>query len=208
MEPKERILASAEASFLRYGIRSISMDDIAAQLGMSKKTLYKFYADKDDLVSEVVRNHMSCIETDCNADQLTAKDAVHEIFIVLARMAEQYQTINPMVMHDLQKFHPRAFALFLKHKSEFLFTVIKNNIERGIKEGLYREDIDVEIMSRFRLEAMMMPLNPDVFPSSKFSFSKTSQIITENFIYGLATIKGHELINQYKSQVQINNSIL
>jgi hypothetical protein len=63
-------------------------------------------------------------------------------------------------------------------------------------------------MSRFRLEAMMMPLNPDVFPSSKFSFSKTSQIITENFIYGLATIKGHELINQYKSQVQINNSIL
>lgn len=208
MEPKERILASAEASFLRYGIRSISMDDIAAQLGMSKKTLYKFFADKDELVHEVVNNHMSCIETDCSADQVNAKDAIHEIFIVLARMAEDYHSINPMVMHDLQKFHPKAFALFLKHKAEFLFTVIKNNIERGIKEGLYRADIDVEVLSRFRIEAMMMPLNTEVFPANKFNFSRTSQIITENFIYGMATIKGHQLIDQYKSQVQINNSIL
>src|SRR5436190_2679830 len=83
MEPKERILIKAEELFMQFGIRSVSMDDIANNLGMSKKTLYQYYADKDELVDAVVDGHIKVIQTDCVGCRKDAKDAVHEIFITM-----------------------------------------------------------------------------------------------------------------------------
>jgi hypothetical protein len=121
--------------------------------------------------------------------------------MVLERMMEQYQHLNPTVLHDLEKFHHKAFTQFLEHKKTFMFSIIVKNIERGIKEGLYRSDINIEVMSRYRLESMLIPLNVDLFPPSKFNFAETSQIITEHFIYGLASEKGYQMIQEYKKEI-------
>lgn len=201
MEPKERILTSAESLFLRYGIRSISMDDIASNVGMSKKTLYKFYTDKDELVCAVVKKHTNTIESSCNNDSLTATNALHEIFKVMERMMEQYQNLNPSILHDLEKFHHKAFAQFIEHKKTFIFSIIVKNIERGIKEGLYRSDINIDVMSRYRLESMLIPLNVELFPPGKYNFAETSLAITEHFIYGLASEKGFQMIQAYKKEI-------
>ncbi len=200
MEPKERIAAKAEELFMQYGIRSVSMDDIAQQLGMSKKTLYQYYADKDELVNSMIDRHITKMQSDCALCRVHAVNAIHEIFITMERLMKDLVNINPMVLYDLEKFHYSAFQRFREHKDKFLFQVVKDNIEWGIREELYREDIQIDVMAKYRIESIMVPFNVSAFPPGKYNLAEVSQLILENFTYGLATIKGHQLIQQYKEQ--------
>jgi len=206
MEPRERILVKAEELFLKYGIRSVSMDDIANNLGMSKKTLYQSYVDKDELVIAVVDSHVTDMEGDCLACTTEAKDAVHEIFIMMERIMGEFANMNPMVLHDMEKFHFKAYQRFREHKEKFLAEVIRKNMEWGIQDELYRPDIDVDVLCKFRLESMMIPFNVTAFPPGKYSLARTSAIIIEHFVYGLATVKGHKLIQKYNEQRNKNLS--
>lgn len=200
MEPKERILIKAEELFMQYGIRSVSMDDIANNLGMSKKTLYQYFADKDELVDAVVDGHIREIQEDCMSCRLDATDAIHEIFITMERIMEEFSNMNPMLLYDLEKFHFKAYQRFREHKDKFLLQIIRNNIEWGIKDELYRDDINVDVLSKYRIESMMIPFNVAVFPPGKYNLAEISGIIIQNFTYGLATIKGHKLIQKYNEQ--------
>ena len=202
MEPKERILIKSEELFMHYGIRSVSMDDIANSLGMSKKTLYQYYADKDELVDAVVDQHVGGMQSDCMACRHDAKDAVHEIFITMERIMDEFSNMNPMLLYDLEKFHFRAYQRFRDHKDKFLAKLVRDNIEWGIKDELYRADLDVDVITRFRIESMMIPFNVSVFPPGKYKLAALSEAIIEHFVYGLATVKGHKLIQKYNEQRQ------
>lgn len=191
---------------MQYGIRSVSMDDIANSLGMSKKTLYQYFADKDELVEGVVDRHINEIEGDCINCRLEASDAIHEIFITMQRIMEEFSNMNPMLLYDLEKFHFKAYNRFREHKDKFLLQIIRANIEWGIKDELYRDDNNIDILSKYRIESMMVPFNVSVFPPGKYNLAETSRIIIENFTYGLATVKGHKLIQKYNDQRKKNLS--
>ncbi len=206
METKERILLKAEELFMQFGIRSVSMDDIANNLGMSKKTLYQYFADKDELVEAVVDGHINGIQQDCIGCKNEATNAIHEIFITMERIMEEFSNMNPMLLYDMEKFHHKAYKLFRDHKDKFLLQVINENIEWGIKDELYRSDVNVDVMSKFRIESMMIPFNVSVFSPGKYNLATTSEMILENFTYGLATIKGHKLIQKYNEQRKKNLS--
>ncbi|HEX7845875.1 MAG TPA: TetR/AcrR family transcriptional regulator [Chitinophagaceae bacterium] len=207
MDPKERILVKSEELFMQYGIRSVSMDDIANSLGMSKKTLYQYYADKDELVDAVVEGHINELQKDCITCREDAKDALHEIFIMMERIMEEFNNMNPMLLYDMEKFHFKAYQRFREHKDKFLARIIRNNIEWGIKDELYRPEIDVDVICKFRLESMMLPFNVSLFPPGKYNLGRLSEEITHHFIYGLATIKGHKLIQKYNQQRQQKTEI-
>src|SRR5580765_6719580 len=98
---KERILQKAHELFMRYGVRSVSMDDIAAQLGMSKKTLYQYYADKEELVDVTLGALLDDNRKECLADRQTAENAVHEIFLAFDMMQEMFSNMNPSIVFDL-----------------------------------------------------------------------------------------------------------
>jgi len=200
MEVQERIKHKADELFRRYGIRSVTMDEIATQLGMSKKTIYQYYTDKDELVDAVAVEEIQFSQECCMRDSAAAENAIEEIFKVMEFVEVMFRNMNPSMLHDLEKYHPSGYRKFLEHKNKFLYEMVKNNIERGIKEELYRPEIDVEIMSRYRLESMMLAFNADLFPTSKFNFVKLQQEILEHFLYGLATLKGYKLILKYKQQ--------
>lgn len=200
MEAKERILVKANELFHRYGIRSVSMDDIAAQLGMSKKTLYQYYTDKDELVHAVfdvilATNKNNCIECTKKGD-----NAIHEVFLSFDIMEEMLKTMNPSVLFDMQKYHPAAYRKFEEFKNSFLYKIIKGNLDRGVKEELYRDDIDTDIMTRYRLYSVLLSFNPEVFPTVKTNAAFIEQQLIECFVYGLATPKGYKLIEKYKHQ--------
>lgn len=204
MEAKERILIKAEELFLQFGIRSVSMDDIANSLGMSKKTLYQYYADKDELVDAVVDGHINLIQTDCVGCRKDAHDAIHEIFMTIERIMEEFNNMNPMVLFDLEKFHYNSFRRFKDHKEKFLLQVVRDNMEWGVKEELYRPDINMDVLSKFRIESMMIPFNVGLFPPNKYKLAALSEEIILHFVYGLATVKGHKLIQKY-NQLRIKN---
>lgn len=197
---KERIRQKAEELFMKYGIRSVSMDDIANALGMSKKTIYQYFVDKDELVVAVVEADVGEMEQDCTNILSVARDAIHEIFLTIDRLVEQFRHMNPMVVYDLEKFHFRAFQKFMDYKNKFLLQVIKTNLERGLAEGLYREDLQVDLVSRFRLESLMIPFNVDLFPPNKYSMADVSKEIMELYVFGLVSLKGYKLIVKYKEE--------
>lgn len=200
MEVQERIKQKADELFRRYGIRSVTMDEIASQLGMSKKTIYQYCADKDQLVDDVTIDEIQFSQESCTKDMTAAANAIEEIFLVMEFVEVMFRNMNPAMLYDLEKYHPSSYKRFLEHKNKFLFEMIKQNLERGIKEGLYRPEINIEIMTRFRLESMMLGFNIQLFPPTKFNLAELQQEIIEHFLYGLATLKGYKLILKYKRQ--------
>lgn len=185
---------------MQLGTRNVSMDDIARELGMSKKTIYQYYADKDELVNAVLDFILNKMKKDCDEYCVKAKDAIHELFLIMELMVVQFRNLNPIILHDLEKNHSGAYKKFLNYKHEYLYTVVTENMKRGIREGLFREDLNVDVISRFRLESMMMPFNTQIFPSPRYNFVEVVQIIMEHYMFGVASAKGHTRIEKYKTE--------
>jgi AcrR family transcriptional regulator len=200
MESKDRILLKAHELFNRYGIRSVSMDDIAAQLGMSKKTLYQYYTDKDELVNAVFSGMMDENKIKCKQCQSGGDNAIHEIFLSFDMVQDMLSNMNPSVLFDMQKYHPSAFKKFEDYRNNFLYKIIRGNLEKGISEELYREDIDVDILTRYRLHSIMLSFDSDIFPSNKTKLVYIELQLLEHFLWGIATAKGQKLILKYKQQ--------
>jgi AcrR family transcriptional regulator len=187
MDVKERILLKATELYMRYGIRSVSMDDIAVQSGVSKKTIYQFYADKDELIEAVFLSQINHSEACCEKDRAASVNAI-----------EMFRSMNPSLLFDIQKYHPRAFHHFEKHKNDYIQTVIRENLQRGIAEGLYREDFNTDIITKFRLESMMLPFNPDFRTKGKYNLADLEIELTLHFLYGIVNPKGYKLILKYQ----------
>lgn len=200
METKDRILVKSHEQFNRFGIRSVSMDDIAAALGMSKKTLYQHFADKEELVSACFSQVMEHNRHQCLIDQKRAENPIHEIFLAYDMMQEVFANMNPLVIHEMEKYHPVAFKKFQEFKYGFLYSVISNNLERGIKEELYRPEIDIDVITRLRIEGVMLPFNTTVFPNNRTHLMHIEEQLFDHFLYGIATAKGQKLIQKYKTQ--------
>ena len=205
MEPQERIVNKAHELFMRYGIKSVSMDEVANQLGMSKKTIYQFYADKDALVEDVIDIEINNSQLECTQHKKRSENPIHEIFMAVDMLLELLTKMNPTVIFDLERYHPKAFKKYNEYKHKFLYTIIKENLDSGKRDGLYREEIQADIMTRFRLASIFLVFNPDLFPMGKNSLPAVITEITDNFLYGLATAKGHKLIQKYKQQRQNKN---
>ena len=193
-----RILLKARNLMLQSGLRQVTMDDLANQLGISKKTIYQYYKDKDDLVKAVVNLELKGHELTCKDCKSKAENAIHEMFLLMENMKAMTQTMNPNSMMELEKHFSNAFDMIKNHKDEFLFSLIKQNLMKGIEEGYYRKDLDIDIISKFRLETVFIPFNLHLFPLSKFNSIEVHTQLMEHFVYGLMTIKGHELMDRYK----------
>lgn len=200
MDQKERILLKAHELFNRYGIRSVTMDEIATQIGMSKKTIYQVFSNKDELVNAIIEDHITKNQSRCECDSVVAKNAIHQVFLSMDMVQEMYKEINPITFMDLQKFHPGTFQKLNDFKDMYLYKIIKSNLEWGIKEGLYRDDLNLDIMIKLRLNTMFLPFNQDIFPMSKYNLVDVENHILEHFIYGLATPKAEKLIVKYKAE--------
>lgn len=207
MEAKERIIQEAKNLFLRLGIRSVSMDEIATQMGISKKTLYQHFQDKNQLVDLVLEEQIKQMQAETIQAVHSSSNAIGEIFNTMDMMVKHSSNMNPMVLFDLQKYHFGSFQKFAAHKNDFLFNIISNNLKKGVEEGLYRSDINIEILAKFRLETLMIGFNMDAFPTNKFNVTDVSLVIIENFLYGLATEKGFNMIESYKNKRKENNLI-
>lgn len=198
MEPQEKILKIALGLFFKYGIKHITMDDIAKELGMSKKTIYQFYKEKDDLVNQLCAIELQSQELSFDEMNKIAKDPIHEIMLISDKMMNMMQNINPMFFLDLQKFYPTAFQRFQSFKEDCAYKNVLQNIKKGIEQGVYRADLDVEFVSRLRLAQIDMLMFGNYFTFEKISFAKTHALVLDIFVFGICTIKGHKLFNNYK----------
>ncbi len=192
-----RIIQAAHEQFMQLGIKSVSMDDIASSLGIGKKTLYKYFPDKETIVTEVVQNVLSKSREICEKGCQLSQNALHELILSLEHMYELFRNMNPSVLFDLYKYYPRAYQLFKKHKEEFLLNLIRANLKRGIKEHLYRPDIKLELLAKFRLESIMIPFHPEFLNGLNSNLADVAREIAHHFIHGIVSTKGLKLLPKY-----------
>lgn len=200
MEMQERILQKAADLFLLYGIRSITMDEIALQLGISKKTIYQFFADKNELVTAVIIKVLEHDRDCCHNCKKTARNAIDEVFLAMEMVQEMFENMNPSMLFDLEKYHPVAYERFVNYKNNFLYKTIRENLEWGIKEELYRDEINTTIVTLIRLETITLPFSQKVFSRHRFKLAEVQQELMEQFLFGVSSLKGYKLILKYKEE--------
>ncbi len=197
---EEKILLQAKNLFMQYGTRSVSMDDIARNLGISKKTIYQYFEDKNTIV-EKLHNYM--IEFDkkmINDIHNDSKDAVEEVLKITQLKIQEIKQLKPAFIYDLRKYHPNVWENHHAHHNLYVKVAILENLNRGIKEGLYHQDFNMEIIATLRIAsfegvATMLEL------LQKFDMSEVISTMTSHFIKGLVTEKGLEKYNFYKAEL-------
>ena len=198
MKPEEQILKGAEELFFRYGLKGITMDDIAKHLGMSKRTIYEHFPTKDSIISALLKIHTEKNSAQIKQFHETAKDAVEEMFMTMEQLKDMFRMMNPRLLFELKKFHPKVWLEFQDFKRNIIMQSVSENIKLGIKQGIYRDDIDVEILSRLRVEQIELAWNPEIFPPSIHDIAKVHLALIDHFLHGLINVSGHRLVEKYK----------
>jgi AcrR family transcriptional regulator len=202
MEVKDRILNGAEELFFKYGIKSVTMDDIAKHLAVSKKTIYQFYTDKNEILETLMSQRMKANECEFRKIAKESANVVEEVFATMKHMSEMFSQMNPNLFYDMQKYHPNSWVLFKKFKEECIERIVEESLNRGIKQGLVRADINTKIIARLRMEEVEIGFSPQAFPPNKFKIIDVQLALLEHFLHGICTIKGHKLINKYKEIIE------
>jgi AcrR family transcriptional regulator len=191
--------------FMKYGIRSISMDDISRELGMSKKTLYQHFLNKSDLVRQVLQfNHEDFEHRFANIlnKKLNAIDDLLEMSLIIHSHIEE---VNLAFTFDLQKYYPELHREFLEKKRSFAYHYLTGNIRKGIDENFYRNDLNIELIAKLYVQKMEDLHDPQFYDDEKVSFGEVFQVMFENHIRGIANEKGIRYYEERKKTIKTNS---
>lgn len=194
---EQKIIAGAAELFHQYGIRSVSMDDIARHLAISKKTIYQHYKDKNEVVQLSLKLHLEMNEREYDEIFETNHNPVEQLAQVSKCMRNDFKDINPSLLFDMQKYHPQAWQMWLGFKNQYIKNQVCENLKKGIKEGYYRPEIDPETLARLRVEQVQLAFDEKVYPREDFNLKDTQMMFFDHFVNGIVTDKGRELYNNY-----------
>lgn len=195
-EKRLEILERASAVYMRFGIKSVTMDDLARELGVSKKTIYKYFDDKSDLVRSIVEMKMEMDTAICMNSLNQSENAVDDLIQLSKLIVEHVGNVNPSVFFDLKKYHPEAWQLMEDHRWGFVLNTIISNVKQGITEELYRKNLNPEVVGRLYVASIDNIFNPDIFPWPKFTFQEVYSEMIRFHIKGLVNENGLKYLIQ------------
>ena len=178
------------------------MDDISRNMGVSKKTIYQFYADKKEIVEKVICNLVTGHGIKIQSLREESENAIQEVILQTGAMLEIFQTLKPALLFEVKKNFPATWLLVDTHKTDGVYRGITLNLERGIKEGLYRPEIDISTIAHIRLVQHKSLLSLQEFPADRFDHRKIANQITELYLYGIASPQGQLKVSKY---INLNN---
>lgn len=195
-EQQEKWLKRVEDLFLRFGIKSITMDDVARELGMSKKTLYQFVESKDELVMKVLQRHLEGERKECIEICHQTSNAIEEMLCVIESNTEQVTQMRSNILHDLQKYYHDAWQLLRDFQRGFMYQVVRDNLVRGVNEGLYRQDFDIDIIAKIHILSAFSLFDESLFASATYPREKVFQQYLEHYLHGILSEKGRQWLNE------------
>lgn len=193
---KETILLKATEMFLTLGFKSVTMDDIAAELGISKKTIYQHYANKNDLVEASTSYLFETISSGIDRIREMQKNPIEEIFNIRSFMMQHLNNETASPFYQLQKFFPGTFSTLHSKQFEKMNTCMKENLLRGVQNGMYRPDINIEFASRIYFTGLTGIRDSDIFPQSLFEINDLTRQFLEYHLRAIVTEKGLEVLKK------------
>jgi len=186
--------------FTRYGIRSITMDDISRELGISKKTLYHDFEDKNDLINRVIDFDMMQSRKFLEKVHRSDLNAIEEIFLVNGRIHQMHSRYNPTFYYDLKRYYPETYQRWLNEKRQNMFGLIVGNLQKGKQEGLYRKEINEHIIGKLYMARMEMLDSNEILDGTQAVSAEFLQEIFTYHLHAICNEKGLKTLAAYKDK--------
>jgi len=199
---EELIVKKAKDLFFSYGLKGVSMDDIAKHAGVSKKTIYKSFEDKNQLVQRLVSDLLRCYEQAIEQCKTEANDAIDEVILFTQIPFNTVAVINACFFYELEKFFPSVYELIVEYRQKVLIPTVIANLKKGIDEAVYRPNLDLPFIADVRIQQVLTALNPKTFTSRQQQGNTLILQLSELYLHAIATEKGKKLINKY---LNVNN---
>ncbi len=197
MDTQSKVMTVAIEAFCQYGFKTITMEEIAKKAGISKKTLYQHFASKPEMVAAAMKWHGEQMDADLQRVTDEAENSLEAMVRVNALILKMYRQINPIALLELERFFPLAWKSFREKLMKQDIGKIRDSIVRGQAEGLYRAELDANLLACYRLETCLVAFRPNSLLAQQYAPYAASQAILEHFLHGLLTPKGQKLYNKY-----------
>ena len=203
MKMREIIVNRAAEMFLTLGFKSVTMDDIAAELGISKKTIYQHFGNKEELV-EAATMHLF-VKLSSGIDDIRDRllNPVEEMFTIRNYMMQSLHDESASPLYQLSKFFPKIMICLRTKQFEKMHTCMKQNLNRGIELGIYRDDLDIEFISRIYFTGLTGIKDTDIFPNNVFAPKVLTELYLEYHLRSIVTPKGLETLNRILAEDKI-----
>lgn len=173
------------------------MDDIARHLGISKKTLYLYFNDKNDIIESGFKLRMEVDKFCVHSIQEQTNNAIEELLQITDSLSANMQSMHPSIWFDLNKYHPNAFKMFEQYKNTFIYESILKNLKAGLGQGLYRAEIKPELIAKFYVSKIELMFDAEFFMNLNLN---PVEVHRENIIYhlhGIVSKKGREILEKH-----------
>jgi AcrR family transcriptional regulator len=202
MDTKHQILTKAESLFMRYGIKSVTMDDLAREMGMSKKTLYQYVSHKADLIENIFQLKIEEEQKMMAQYKAESTDAIDEILKIARHVIRELRQFSPSVMYDLQKYYRSTYRQMEAFHTRHIIKMIRENIERGMEEGVYRSNLSPDILSKLYVAKSALVADQELFPLQQYNIEQLFKEHIIYHIYGVASPKGLRIFEKYLEDKQ------
>ena len=193
---KEKILKKATDMFLSYGFKSVTMDDIANKMGISKKTIYTHFENKTKLVEETTMDLFYLISEGINEIIALQKNTIEELYEIKKFVMMQLKDEKSSPQYQLQKYYPNIFSVLKEKEYEVMCDCVVDNIKRGLEIGIYRDNLDVDFVSTIYYSGVFAIKDNNLFPNTKFKMSTLEDYFLEYHLRGIVTPKGRKILNE------------
>lgn len=196
IEKESDIIEQSMRHFMTSGVKSLTMDDISRGLGISKKTLYTYVSDKNDLVDKVLSYSCELENSKIMAICDLKLNAIDESYEISNFIFNHIDTMHPSIIYDLQKYHPQAWSKFTNEKRKKITECYTMNITKGIEEGLYRSDLNIPIIVQLYTSRFDAIWDPELFPRDRFNPAESYLEMFRYHIRGISSEKGNKYLNK------------
>jgi TetR/AcrR family transcriptional regulator, cholesterol catabolism regulator len=194
-----KILEKTRELSLKYSLRGYTMERLCKLLEIPVETLLKYVKNESELVEKALEFERDSFKNIFDTNDFEGVNAIDILFTVSKELSFRFKDINPSLTFDLKKYYPEIYQKHIEDKYDFIFNKIKINIQKGISQGMYRDDLSVELVARLYLARLMDIHNPDLFPPDKYSFELVFDYTIENFVRSIAKPDGLAYFEHKKS---------
>jgi AcrR family transcriptional regulator len=197
---KERIISESIGLFMQFGMKSVTMDDIARHMGISKKTIYQNFKDKEEIVLSATERYLESELKVMESLKAVSENAVEHLYKITVCVRDRMKNTNNSVLYDLRKYYKAAWEKYTAYKNEVIFRHLLSTLQEGIEQGWFRSTINPEIMAYLRLGEIELSFNKEYFPDERFSLGEIHEQLFDHFTYGILSEKGLQQFETYKQQ--------
>ena len=197
---KKKIITESVELFMKFGVRSVTMDDIAKHLGISKKTIYQHFKDKEEIILLSTSMYFEKERKDMEEMENGTENAVEHLHMLSVCLRDRLSNINSSLLFDLKKYYKRAWDNYKRHKQDVIFNFVFKNLERGMAEGLFRSDINPKILAYLRMGEIELSFDKEHFPEDTFTLGDIHEQLFDHFTHGILSEKGFRLLEAYKQK--------